>query len=92
MERRCSDYESSPSGGQKQYENDMFETYGTLFSINLTFSNKISAKSVQTLLRKWRFSDVMSGDLGSKIGQHSNVSRMRAFKVKRKHQTPQDVK
>ena len=51
-------------------------TYGILFSINLTFSNKISAIPVETFLRKWRFSGVMSCDFGSKNGQLSRASRM----------------
>ena len=42
------------------------ETCGTSFSINLAYSHKISAKSVEKFLRKWRFSDVMSCDFGPK--------------------------
>ena len=41
---------------------------------------------------KWGFSDVMSHDFGSKIGQHSNASGMQDFKIKRNQQTPKDVK
>ena len=53
---------------------------------------KFQQSSSRSFLRKWRFSDVMSRDFGSKIGQHSNASRMQTFKVKRNRQTPKDVK
>ena len=45
------------------------ETYGTLFSINMVSWKKKSAKSVEIFFkRKWRFSDVMSRDFWSKMG------------------------
>ena len=55
------------------------KTCGTVFSINLVYSHKISGRSVEIFLRKWRFSDAKSRDFGSKNGQHSMTSRMYVF-------------
>ena len=64
------------------------KTYRTWYSINLTYSHDISAKSVGFFIfRKWRFSD-MSRDFGSKNGQISMNSRMYSFEAKHKQKTP----
>ena len=56
------------------------------------FFSKISEKSVEKLLRKCRFSDVMFRYFGSKSGKCLKTSKMYSFGVKRNPKSPKGVK
>ena len=68
------------------------KTFSTLSRINLMSSNKISEKSVEKVLRKWCFSDVMFHYFRWKSGKCLKASRMYRFEVSRNPKTPKDIK
>ena len=65
------------SGGYRR------ETCSTFLSIDLTSGTKISEKSVDKYLRKWRFSDVMFRNFGWKNSKCLKADRLFSFEVKR---------
>ena len=77
---------------QKNGSRYQHETFSTFSSINFASTVKFSEKFVEKFLRKWRFSDVMLRDFGSKSGKCFNASRMYRFEVKHNLSTLKDVK
>ena len=53
---------------------------------------KFQKKSVEKVLRKWRFSDVMLSHFGSKNGKCLKTARMFSFEVRPNRKMPNGVK
>ena len=97
-------FNSSPAGGQilppcrifsiaqkrQQISTRNFHQYLLQHQFGVYHQN--FRKSVDKFLRKWRFSDVMLHDFGSKNGTCLKPSRMYRLKVKHNPQTLKDAK
>ena len=58
----------------------------------MTSATKISEKSVEKLLRKWRFSNIIFRHFGPQISKCLKAARMFSFEVRRNQSTPIRVK